>query len=104
LVSGTASVASGERHSSFVPIRKIKKIVIILIAWPALPEGFAKRFRIRNLRFAYCLCVAQTMSMAAHSNVNAWESALNTDWWAGKDQRQLQKSGNQCLAIGISIA
>jgi hypothetical protein len=49
-------------YSSFVPAPARRKIAIKLIGCQALPEIFAERIRIQNLRFAHFLCAAQEMS------------------------------------------
>jgi hypothetical protein len=49
-------------YSSFVPAAEWAKIDVILTCYTALPEIFAKRIRIQNLRFAHFLCGAQEMS------------------------------------------
>jgi len=49
-------------HSSFMPAAEWTKIDVILMCYAALPEIFAKRIRIQNLRFAHFLCAAQKMS------------------------------------------
>jgi hypothetical protein len=49
-------------HSSFVPNRKMAKTEVIIITYTTVPEIFAERIRIQNLRFAYFLCAAQFVS------------------------------------------
>jgi hypothetical protein len=49
-------------YSSFVPARGRTKTDIKLMGYEALPEIFAERIRIQNLRFAHFLCGAQEMS------------------------------------------
>jgi hypothetical protein len=45
-----------------VPSRANAKIALIITGCKDLPEMFAGRIRIQNLRFAHFLCGAQEMS------------------------------------------
>jgi hypothetical protein len=45
-----------------VPVHGIAKIEAVINSYKAIPEIFAERIRIQNLRFAHFLCAAQEMS------------------------------------------
>jgi hypothetical protein len=51
-------------YSSFMPSPGLGKIIAYSIYYLRLPEFFAGRIRIQNLRFAYLLCAAQEVSIA----------------------------------------
>jgi hypothetical protein len=51
-------------YSSFMPSPDIGEIITFSTHYVHLPEFFAGRIRIQNLRFAYLLCAAQEVSIA----------------------------------------